>query len=130
MSKPRAKLSPQQKQWLENLVWYSKNCIDWGGPETDFKEVVEAGRYAIFTKRHDTWDKETEEWVVGGKMVLGAPDEYSVDCMIKWNCDEKTHVVDLESLMVVKEVYKPMNVSLANYVAKLNSVSQLIESRP
>jgi hypothetical protein len=134
MSKPRAKLSAEQKQWLENLEWYAKNVaakvlsdevtpsFDYTKLVPDFKEVVECGRYAIFSMRPNTWDDHNKEWIPGGRAVLGAPDEHTVDCMIKYNCNELDHVVDLDSLMMVREVRKLARPNFMNWVAKMNKV--------
>jgi len=119
MSKPRAKLSPSQKNWLENLEWYAKNIVDWQGDNKNFKDVVEIGKYAVFSKRPDFWDDENKKIVPGVLVILGASDEYTVDCMVKRNCCEWYHVVDLEYLMKIQVVTKLMKPSFANWVAKL-----------
>ena len=114
MSKPRAKLSEQQKQWLENLEWYSRNCIAWDGDNKAFKEVIDIGRYAIFTYNDEGSDRYTS--------VVGAENEYTYQCMVKWNRSTMSLVVDLETLMVVLEVNKYYKPTFGNLMAKKEKV--------
>lgn len=133
MSKPRTKLTQQQKKWLENLVWYTINiaeaCLweegcsasDYDKLKSSFKEVVEFGPYAVFCKRPDFKDDKGNK-IPGARMVVGLEDKHSIDCFIKYNCCELYHVVDLDSLMFVTQVTNLMQPNFGNLVAKMEGI--------
>ena len=110
----KKKLTEQQKMWLERLEWYSRNCISWDGNDKEFKDVVDVGRYAIFTYNGEGSDRYTS--------VIGAEDKHTYECMVNWNRNTMSLVVDLEMLMVVLEVNKPHKPTFGNLVAMMDGV--------
>ncbi len=115
----KRKLSEQQKEWLKNLEWYVQNIMkDYACCKKDFEDVVDCGKYAVFSKRSDFWDDENKRTIPGGRVILGANNKNVVECMLKFNCSEFYHVVDLEFLMFIKELKRSPKPSFANFIQK------------
>ena len=104
MSKERIKLTTQQKEWLSNLTWFVTTYAPWKSiPFTcprDLKEIVSEGRYVVFSYMGELSAFSGYRW------ALGCETMEQVEDVMRWNGAVKYMALDLETLMIVREVTK------------------------
>lgn len=102
----RQKLTPMQKEWLGNLIWFSKNIVSFYGNVEDLTDTVIAGKYAVFSTSKDSEGHYD--------IIIGAEDEHTYECQLRYNCYTHALVVDVDSLMVVRKSSKLMRPNFRN----------------
>jgi hypothetical protein len=90
--KNKRKLTPDQRQWLENLEEYLEKKVRWQGDQ-DLREVIE-GRYVVLSDRGPPIFN----------CAIGTDDLENAEAIVKYNCDTHARIVDLDTLQVVKDV--------------------------
>jgi hypothetical protein len=121
MSKPKVKLSNQQKQWLENLEWFLLYKVISKIDNKRIQEVVTFGRYAVISHRNDP--SENDYFT----SVVGCEDVHTAECMVKYNWDTCAYIVDLEDLMVIKYVERYWKPTFKNLMEKMNNAPQALK---
>lgn len=113
--KKKIKLSNRQKIRSKNLLWYAFNKTYWVGPieSNYFDEAVLDGRYAVFTTNSESmWD--CFDSIICSDSINGAR------CIEDWNPSSICRTVDLDTLMMIRELRKP-------HVPRFNTMVERLE---